>query len=636
MHCLNPKKTHENKGPYFASADDSTLAMSGNSATTTEAVVEEQVVCRYCKYLLQGALLGDCRVSRLIGSGAFGDVYEAEQLPPLSRRVAIKVMSHDRVADGQAAELFAREVGAISGLDHPNILPVLRVGSLEDGRSYLVMKYAAHGSLQNYCELTPQNLSILPPIMPAKVLDSPDALKANSNANTVDMTDVVGENAIESTHYEEETATSVALKAQKTASVVADEVKPETPLSHESSALTPRQMLPYVESAAAALQYSHDHGIIHLDVKPANLLLDGEDRLMLADFGVSALLDGYTHASLHAYVGTPVYTAPEQWMEQPRAASDQYALAVTCYQLLTGRAPFMGTLYSIMHGHLKVTPPPLREFNPCIPTQVEAVILRALHKEPAERYQDMLAFAQAFRDALEDAASAKTDDQRHISSPQIPEHAIELAEASTLDPTEPTTAPVVQEEVNQVVERKLGQLAVIGGEHTPVNTAWKPPEAKSRLSSGKKGRIVRLALLVLLLLSGSILGVVWVNNPCLLGICPAMRLSTSEVDFVNSDSQPVKISNPGRADLHWSASIQGSASWLALSPSAGTLSPGETTTFNVSTNANALPNGINTALVQVSGQGLNPQIILVKLTVQSGLSQIGVKVSGKSFSYSPG
>src|SRR6266516_7835423 len=152
MICLHPKKPHENQNL--------------NSTPPKSVVVEEQVVCRYCKYLLQGALLGDCRVSRLIGSGAFGDVYEAEQLPPLSRRVAIKVMSLDRVADGQAAELFAREVGAISALDHPNILPVLRVGSLEDGRSYLFLKYAAHGSLQNYCELTPQNLSILPTITP--------------------------------------------------------------------------------------------------------------------------------------------------------------------------------------------------------------------------------------------------------------------------------------------------------------------------------------------------------------------------------------------------------------------------------------------------------------------------------------
>ena len=250
MICLHPKKPHENQNL---------------NSTPKKSVEEEQVVCRYCKYLLQGALLGDCRVSRLIGSGAFGDVYEAEQLPPLSRRVAIKVMSHDRVADGHAAELFAREAGAISALDHPNILPVLRVGSLEDGRSYLVMKYAAHGSLQNYCELTPQNLSILPTITPANVPDSPDALKANSSANTVDMDGVIdpfidtGENAFEETNYEEDTATSVAVKAQKTENVIADKVKPEIPLSTESWVLTPQQMLPYVESAAAALQLSLIH-----------------------------------------------------------------------------------------------------------------------------------------------------------------------------------------------------------------------------------------------------------------------------------------------------------------------------------------------------------------------------------------
>ena len=413
MHCLNPKKTHENKEPYFASSDDSTLAMSGYSATTTEAVVEEQVACHYCKYLLQGALLGDCRITRLIGSGAFGDVYEAEQLPPLNRRVAIKVMSLDTVADGQSAELFAREVGAIAALDHPNILPVLRVGSLEDGRSYLVMKYAAHGSLQNYCQLTPQNLSILPTITPTNVLGSPDESSAHNSANTVLMAGPAnplvdaGEPVIETTNHEEDIDKTVAVNAQKTESIITDEVKPETPLSSESSVLTPQQILPYVESAAAALQYAHDHGIIHLDVKPANLLLDGADRLLLADFGVSALLDGYTHASLHAYVGTPIYTAPEQWLEQPRAASDQYALAITCYLLLTGRAPFVGNLYSIMHGHLQAPPPPLREFNPLIPPQVEAVILRALAKEPADRYEDMLTFARAYREALEDAASTQ-------------------------------------------------------------------------------------------------------------------------------------------------------------------------------------------------------------------------------------
>src|SRR5207245_8183428 len=117
MICLHPKKPHENQNL---------------NSTPKKSVVEEQVACRYCKYLLQGALLGDCRVSRLIGSGGFGDVYEAEQLPPLSRRVAIQVMSHDRVADGQPAELFAPDVAAICGRGHTTILPVLTLRSLED------------------------------------------------------------------------------------------------------------------------------------------------------------------------------------------------------------------------------------------------------------------------------------------------------------------------------------------------------------------------------------------------------------------------------------------------------------------------------------------------------------------------
>ncbi len=645
MHCLNPKKTHENKEPYFASYDDSTLAMSGYSATTTEAVVEEQVACHYCKYLLQGALLGDCRITRLIGSGAFGDVYEAEQLPPLNRRVAIKVMSLDTVADGQSAELFAREVGAIAALDHPNILPVLRVGSLEDGRSYLVMKYAAHGSLQNYCQLTPQNLSILPTITPTNVLGSPDESSAHNSANTVLITGPAnplvdaGELVIETTNHEEDNDKSVAVNAQKTESIMTDEVKPETPLSSESSVLTSQQILPYVESAAAALQYAHDHGIIHLDVKPANLLLDGADRLLLADFGVSALLDGYTHASLHAYVGTPIYTAPEQWLEQPRAASDQYALAITCYLLLTGRAPFVGNLYSIMHGHLQAPPPPLREFNPLIPPQVEAVILRALAKEPADRYEDMLTFARAYREALEDAASTQEEDQQDTFTPQIADQAIDLAEASTLNHTAfSTTSPdssLLQEELNKVVEQKSGQRSITKREFTAAKAEWEPPGSKSHPSKNRVRNLI-LALLALLLLSGTMLGALRITNPCLLGSCPGMKLSTSEVDFVNNDSQPVKISNSGAADLHWSATNQGNASWLSLAPAKGTLPTGKSTTFTISTSANTMPNGIDTALVQVSAQGLNPQNILVKLTVQSGLSQIGVKVSGKSFSYSQG
>src|SRR5215831_10646333 len=100
MNCLNPAKAHENKVGHDLSTDGPTIDLSDASTVKTPVKVDEQISCHCCKYLLEGALLGDCRVIRLIGSGGFGDVYEAEQQPPLNRRVAIKVMSLDRVADG--------------------------------------------------------------------------------------------------------------------------------------------------------------------------------------------------------------------------------------------------------------------------------------------------------------------------------------------------------------------------------------------------------------------------------------------------------------------------------------------------------------------------------------------------------
>src|SRR5258707_12965390 len=182
--CLNPKKAHENRGstsiPSKLHAPAAVLAES--TAEKAPVAVDSQVSCQYCKYLLEGVLLGDCRVTRWIGSGAFGDVYEAEQLPQLNRRVAIKVMSLECVADGKSAELLAREVGAIAALDHPNILPILRVGIIEDGRSYLVMKFAAHGSLQDYCQLTPQVLSILPLALPVDTPVFPESIVSTETA----------------------------------------------------------------------------------------------------------------------------------------------------------------------------------------------------------------------------------------------------------------------------------------------------------------------------------------------------------------------------------------------------------------------------------------------------------------------
>src|ERR1051326_2745113 len=149
---------------------------------------------------------------------------------------------------------------------------------------------------------------------------------SSSPASIADQETITGELSDEVASGEQ----FVGAEDYQVSGVSADEDNQETRAiasspSVESQLLTAQQLLPYVESASAALQYAHEHKLIHLDVKPANLLLDGNDHLLLADFGVSAIMDSYTHASLHCYVGTPAYTAPEQWLEQPRPASDQYA-----------------------------------------------------------------------------------------------------------------------------------------------------------------------------------------------------------------------------------------------------------------------------------------------------------------------
>src|SRR5256884_3549261 len=493
IYCLHPKNPHENSDPLISSPGNSNVASPGASIGAMPVTVDEHVSCHICKYLLQGALLGDCRVTRWIGSGTFGDVYEAEQLPPLSRRVAIKVVSPERVADSTSADLFAREVGAIAILDHPNILPVLRVGMIEDGRYYLVMKFAAHGSLQKYCQ--PVALPVDTPVFPESTVST----------ETVAMSGAGEQLAVEPGQDE-------------------DAGMPAVPIPDQPSVLTPQQLLPYLEGVAAALQYAHDHGIIHLDVKPANLLLDSEDRIMLADFGASTFLEDSTHASLHAYVGTPVYTAPEQWLEQPRAASDQYALAVTCYQLLTGRSPFTGNLYAIMHGHLQTPPPPLRDFNPLIPPQVEAVILQALVKEPAERYEDILTFARAYQEALEDAASAQAVTQQYSHVSGTAGQVNDPAGTATFTRSAPALdTSELRPEADKVEEPKPGQTAVITDEST---------HAKRE---GKLAGVIGLVLLVLLLVLGGALGLMRVTNPCLLDKCPGMQLSTNYVNIINDD-----------------------------------------------------------------------------------------------------
>jgi serine/threonine protein kinase len=157
--------------------------------------------------------------------------------------------------------------------------------------------------------------------------------------------------------------------------------------------------------AASALQHVHDRNIIHQDVKPSNFLLRANTEhptypdLFLVDFGVARITTATTTAS-NSVRGTFTYMAPEQWGGAAVPATDQYALAIMAYQLLTGVVPFRGRPEQVMFQHLSIPPKAPSTLNPRIPPALDAVLLRALAKKPAERFPSVSAFAAAFHQAL--------------------------------------------------------------------------------------------------------------------------------------------------------------------------------------------------------------------------------------------
>ncbi|HLZ81643.1 MAG TPA: protein kinase, partial [Ktedonobacteraceae bacterium] len=171
--------------------------------------------------------------------------------------------------------------------------------------------------------------------------------------------------------------------------------------------LLPMQDITYfIHQAADALQYAHDHQVVHQDVKPANFLLRANKEnphrpdLLLTDFGIARL--GSSTASIsHSIRGTPTYMAPEQWSGEPVYATDQYALAVLAYELLAGRTPFVGRQEQIMYQHFNIQPQAPSTFNPLLPNNLDSVILQALAKNPEERFPSIAAFAHALEQAAE-------------------------------------------------------------------------------------------------------------------------------------------------------------------------------------------------------------------------------------------
>jgi eukaryotic-like serine/threonine-protein kinase len=146
----------------------------------------------------------------------------------------------------------------------------------------------------------------------------------------------------------------------------------------------------------SALDYAHRRGVVHRDIKPGNIILDGDGDPVVTDFGIAKIAETPGYTRVGTVVGTPTYMSPEQCMGYDVGpASDQYALGVVAYEMLTGRPPFVGSGMAMMRAHTEQPPDQLRAARTDIPEFVDAAVMRMLAKKPEDRFPDLAAAMEA-------------------------------------------------------------------------------------------------------------------------------------------------------------------------------------------------------------------------------------------------
>jgi serine/threonine protein kinase len=355
---------------------------------------------------LQGMHIGRYRLQRLIGSGGMGEVYLAED-SRIARKVAIKVMKNE-------ADVY------------PDVQ-----------------------ATQDATRLFEREMKAI------TTLDHPNILPLFD----------FGEETIHKT-----TLTYMVMPFRTEGSLLDWLHQPGN-----ASPLSPQQVMHIIRQAADALQHAHNRHLMHLDIKPSNFLLrhredpSGPPDVLLADFGIAKFTTATATVS-QSIRGTPAYMAPEQWAGTPSAATDQYALAIMTYQLLTGRLPFRGSMQQVMYQHLQEQPQAPSAMNPHIPVTVDTVILRALAKKAEDRFTSIQAFATAFEQAWKAAIPSEQPELSQtevetIAPPQPGQSRQASTDSPPSDPTEASSPPATPSVIPVPSPRKrpIPRIAIIFG-----------------------------------------------------------------------------------------------------------------------------------------------------------------------------
>src|SRR6476620_10573689 len=258
-----------------------------------------------------GEVLSDrYELEELVGTGGMSSVYRAHDRL-LDRKVALKVLHEQYMADDEYVERFRREARSVAALSHPNVVTVIDRGEHE-GRQFIVFEYVDGENLKRLIERRG----------PAPVT----------------------------------TALELAMQI------------------------------------ARGLSFAHQQGLVHRDVKPQNVLLNGDGQAKVTDFGIARSMDvqhGMTQTG--TVLGTSDYIAPEQAQGQRvDEHTDIYSLGVVLYELLTSEVPFPGENFvAVAMRHINEEPPPIRDKRPDVSPRLEAAVQRAMAKRPEDRFETM-------------------------------------------------------------------------------------------------------------------------------------------------------------------------------------------------------------------------------------------------------
>lgn len=270
---------------------------------------------------------------------------------------------------------------------------------------------------------------------------------------------------------------------------------------YASQAMSMNDVLMMLEQVAKALDYAHSKGIVHRDVKPGNIMFDDTRTAYLVDFGIAKATQqadtGLTAENM--VLGTPSYMSPELWRgEAPIGASDQYALAIVVFQVLTGQLPFQADNPSaVMYKHLNEDVPVASQLNPNLSYAVADVIQRGMHKDPRKRYPLVSNFVNALTQAITTPTSAVATQER----PAVPDSPDYSVAQFSGEPKMRETVPI------QVVPRPPQQAQ----SNHPAGASRQIPRPRRPRKQNRqntvmmqvaRGGIIGLGLILLLLIIG--------------------------------------------------------------------------------------------------------------------------------------